>query len=1009
MKSSRLWLSLLLALLCGATGALAQARGTISGQVVDDATNQPLSNVQIFIPGTSLGTLTNAEGRFTIQNVPAGTQVVNANRLGYSSGRQEVSVSTGQTASANFRLTASAVALDEIVVTGTAGAVQRRAQPAVVASVDAAEVIERGVVSSVQDVLTARVPGVSLTASSGSSGTAQQIRIRGASSISLSNDPLIFIDGVKADSRTQANINVGGQGTSRIFDLNPEDIESIEVVKGPAAATLYGADASAGVIQIITKRGRMGSNRFTQNISLEYNEIDPHFTPYSNFGLCTQARITSGIQACAGQSPLTIVSDNPLQRTGAFRNGNLRSLGYSARGGGENYGYYASLGYDQEEGTLPNNEFGRRTGRFNFNFVPTPTLSFDAGVALYYTDADYPINDNNIYGFLGGGYLGSPLTLGTPREGFYAPNRQVEAISSIQSTVETLRFNPVVQVNFTPREWFSNRLIIGADVSRGELTQFYPKNDNGWYTGDLNTGDLEEDRVNNDIYTIDYLGTVKSQFGESVTSNLSFGVQLIDEIFDRVEGSGTGFVTNTNRVIGAAAQIAAEQEFDESRSIGLLGQWDVGLNDRLFLQLGARLDQNSSFGENADPFFLPKVGVSYVISEEGFWDPVAGLFPSLRLRAAYGTTGRSPTPGASLETYRAQPYAIVSGGSAAGVIPLNPGNFDLKPERGTEFEAGLDAGFLSDRFGLELTYFNKKTTDLLLQVPIPPSSGFIEPSADAFPFRNIGEVVNRGLEYALRGTLVQTPRFTWDARVAGSTLHNELTDLGGVAPFGTTYRFEEGYQLGAFFTRPILEYVTQPGDARCGGSAACAIVADDREFIGNILPTHEGNVGTTVTFFQVLQLTGQVDWKGGHYIENLTEVYRTNVFGNSQIAVECAAATTRSQECLRSLGPYYQQDGTAVSYSQVQESNLEPADFVRLREVAATLSLPADYARMLRASAASLTVGGRNLALWSDYSGKDPEVLAQATRNVGSNTFQRQDFLTVPQPRRWVVRLNLSF
>ena len=983
-----------------ASPAAAQNRGTVTGQVIDAASNQPLSNVQIFVPGTSLGTLTNAQGRFLLVNVPAGQQEIRANRLGYTAAVERVAVAAGQTANVDFGLQPSAVALDEIVVTGTAGAVQRRAQPAVVASVDAAEVIERGVVSSVQDVLTARVPGVSMTGSSGTSGTAQQIRIRGASSISLSNEPLIFIDGVRADSRTQNNINVGGQGTSRLFDINPEDIESIEVVKGPAAATLYGADASAGVIQIITKKGRTGTSRFTQSISYEYNQIDPNFTPEANFGLCSAALVapTSGRTLCVGQAPGTVVSDNPLERTGAFRTGSLNSLGYSARGGGENYGYYASLNYDNELGTLPNNEFGRRTARVNFNFIPNPKIAVDAGLGIYYTDADLPINDNNIYGFLGGAYLGSPLTLGTPREGFYAPNRQVEAISSIESSIETLRFTPTLQVNYTPVEWFRNRLIIGTDVSRGQLTQYYPKNDRNFYTGDINTGDLEEDRVNNDVYTFDYLGTIQNQLRENISSNLSFGVQVINEILDRVEGSGTGFVTNANRSIGAAAQIAAEQQFAESRQVGLLGQWDIGLNDRLFLQLGARLDQNSSFGENAEPFFLPKIGVSYVVSEEPFFSGLANYVPTLRLRAAYGTTGRSPTPGASLETYLAQPYAIVGGGSAAGVIPLNPGNFDLQPERGEEFEAGFDAGFFQDRVAVEVTYFNKVTRDLLLQVPLPPSAGFNEPAADANPYRNIGEVVNSGVEYAVRGTLVNSPNFRWEARVAGSTLKNELTDLGEVAAFGTVNRFEEGYQLGAFFTRPILRVE----DGR-------TIVGDEEEYVGNILPTFEGNLGTAVTLFQNLQLNGQIDWKGGHYIENNTAVYRNNVFGNSELAVRCAALATKTTECLEFLGPYVQEDGTAVSYSQVKERIIEPADFVRLRELAATFSLPGRFAEQFGANDASLTVGGRNLALWSKYSGEDPEVLAQATRNEGANTFQRQDFLTVPQPRRLVVRVNFSF
>jgi hypothetical protein len=199
------WLAVAMLAVAGSPGTSeSQARGTIGGQVVDEMTNQPLATVQIFIPGTSLGTLTNSEGRYTMSNVPTGTVELRANRVGYAQATQTVTIAGGASATADFALTPSAVALDELVVTGTAGPVQRRSQPAVVASVNASEIVEHGTVSSVQELLTARVPGVNITSSSGSTGTAQQIRIRGASSISLSNEPLIFIDGVRADSRSQS-------------------------------------------------------------------------------------------------------------------------------------------------------------------------------------------------------------------------------------------------------------------------------------------------------------------------------------------------------------------------------------------------------------------------------------------------------------------------------------------------------------------------------------------------------------------------------------------------------------------------------------------------------------------------------------------------------------------------------------------------------------------------------------------------------------------------------------
>jgi TonB-linked SusC/RagA family outer membrane protein len=1031
MSRLRWLLAVLLGLAVLPSGLFAQNRGTISGQVLDDATNQPLSNVQIFVPGTSLGTLTNQQGRFMLVNVPTGTHEVRANRVGFTSGTQRVTVAEGQTATADFRLSATAVALDEIVVTGTAGAVQRKAQPATVASIDASEQMKTSPVSSVQDLLAARVPGVQLSGASGTSGGGQQIRIRGASSISLSNEPLVFVDGVRLDSRNMSDGNggiwTGGQSQSRLFDINPEDIESIEVVKGPAAATLYGADASAGVIQIITKKGRTGQNRFTQNISLEYNQIDPNFTPFTGYAKCTAALIAISNSLCAGKTVDDVITDSPLEREGVFRNGSMRSLGYSARGGGDSYGYYVSFGLDNEDGTLPNNSMERRTGRANFNFIPHSTLSIDAGVGLTQNDVLLPMNDNNVYGFLGAAYLGRPTTVrivdGKRTGGTYDANRTFEAIAAIESVTETFRVLPSVQVSYTPFDWFNNRVTLGGDFARMHSYQFYPKNDKTWYQGDANLGDLEEVRTNVDVVTLDYIGTARTRLRDNITSDFSFGVQLIDNLYDRLSGFGTGFVTNTNRVIGSASQISSSQGYSHTRQVGFLGQADFGFNDRFFVQFGGRVDQFSSFGENAEPFFLPKIGASYVISDEPFWDGVAGVIPTLRLRAAFGQTGRSPSSGASLETYSARPYAIVGGsGSGSGVVPLNPGNHNLKAERGSEFEAGFDAGFLQDRIGVELTYFNKVTTDLLLRKPMPPSTGFIQ-GASSNPFVNIGEVRNAGLEYSLRGTLISNRNIEWEARLAGSTLDNELVSLGDIEAYGVSPRYSEGRPVGYYSTQRVREVITATGDSRCpkntaGQHVACTIVSDTNEYVGPSLPTNQGSFGSTLTLMRNLQITGLLEWQRGHRIYNNTQQFRDRSFGTSELAVyrEKAPGATQ-EEVLRKFGPFVSEtpdkdkDGNpvprAVPHTAVNEEYYERADFVRLRELAATFFLPERFAQSFGASSASLTVGGRNLALWTDYSGADPEVLSAAT---GTGTsFLREDFFTVPQPRRVVLKMNFTF
>ncbi|CAN5613160.1 SusC/RagA family TonB-linked outer membrane protein [soil metagenome] len=1000
-------LRLLLAVCCAVamlpSALMAQDRGSVTGQVTEQMTQRPLAGVQVSVAGTQLGTITNAQGRFLIPNVPAGAREVRASLIGYGVQTQPVAVAAGQTATVQFSMMQVAVALDEVVVTGTAGRQERRAQAAVVANINAATVVETAPVTNVSEILAARTTGLSVTGNSGTSGTAQEIRIRGAASLSLSNEPIVFIDGVRADSRATQLYGVGGQQGSRLNDIRPEDIESIEVVKGPAAATLYGADASAGVIQIITKRGRAGSG-FTQSLTAEYNSIDANFTPEANFGVCSATHVTQQNRTlCFGQPVGTIVQDNPLVRYDVFRTGQMRSLNWSGRGGGENYGFFLSLGADDEQGTLPSNSYGRTSGRFNFSFIPSSTLRIEAGLGLIQTLTNLPNNDNNIYGYLGGGLLGSPLTVGTANDGWFGTNRQTDAISAIDNRNTALRTTPTFTVSYNPTTWLTNRLNVGADMTRTEAQNFFPRNDFGWYgTAVLNSGQIQQARQNRDSYTIDYLGNIPLVVNPNLTTDISFGGQYIGIRSDVTFATGQGLTTNAANAVSAAATATGGQSFTESRQLGGFGQVQFGWQDRLFLQVAGRLDQASAFGADAPPFFSPKVGVSYVLSDEPFFQAGApSLVSTVRLRAAWGTTGRSPTTG-SIQTFAAAPFAVTTTDVRAGIVPSNPGNPDLRAERGTEFEAGFDAGFFNERVGAEVTYFNKTSRDIILSRPLPPSLGFGQN-----PFVNIGEMVNRGVEVALNARLVELPSFAWEARLGFNTLHNEITDLGDVEPFGTMNRRVEGRQAGAYHVRTIRQVITDPAQAATlcrAGQTACAVVSDTLEYFGNFLPTFEGSFSSAMTFARNLRLTGNLDWKSDYMIYNNSAQFRERSFGTGERFVRRNEILS-PEERVRRFGPFVNEaTGAAVNASAVNEEYVERGDFVRLRELALTYSLPGAFAQRMGASGASLTFAGRNLALWTDYTGGDPEI-----SGAPDSDFFRWDFLTVPQARRYVARVNLQF
>ena len=983
----------LLAFLVLPQAAAAQQTGIVEGTVTDARTGALVGSAQVSIVGTQRGTLAGTDGRYRIANVTPGEVQVRATFIGYRTQTQTVTVQPGQTVTVDFALEQTALALDEILVTGTAGRQDRRAQPASIASIDASALTETAPITSVANLLQGRTSGVSITSASGTSGATQRIRLRGSASIQLSNEPIVIIDGIRMDSRQNQLFGVGGQAASRLNDINPEDIESIEIVKGPAAATLYGADASAGVIQIRTKRGAAGQT-FQQTVSYEFGQIDQNWTPPANFGVCSQAVINAGAALCEGLEVGSVISDNPIIREGVFRDGQAHSFSWSGRGGGENFGYFLSLNVDEEEGTLPNNEYNRYTARMNFDFTPRDDLRLEASVGLGRTDNLMPINDNNIYGFIGGSMLGNPNTVGrTTQDGWFGGNRQTQAITSIENTNMVIRATPSLAVNFNPTTWFSNRLQVGVDMTRSEASSFFPKNDIGWYgTANLNSGQISQRRQNRDEITIDYLGSIQRPIGDNWLADFAFGGQAIATRSDLSGSQGIGLTTNAARSINAAAQTTGEQSYGESREVGVLAQVDLSFQDRLYFQIGGRLDRSSAFGEDVDTFFNPKVGVSYVISDEGFY-PVGleSLIPTLRLRGAWGSTGRSPGSGASLTTFTSAPFAITSAAVASGVLPNNPGNPELKPERGEEWEFGFDAGVWNERIGFDVTYYNKTSRDLILQRPLPPSLGFAND-----PFVNIGELQNTGWEVGINSRVVDLPNFSWDARVNFSTNTNEVVDLGDIEPFGVNQRVTPGFPAFGYWAYDVVGFDMENNRA---------IVGDTMNFRGNPNPGNEGNFSSTFRFLENFQLYGQVDWARDFIIYNNTDQFRERQFGTGERWVRRNDTDVISAEDrLRRFGPFVTESGAGVGVSQVNDAYYEDGSYVRLREISLSYTLGTDVANLFRAQRATLTVGARNLALWTDYLGADPEVISAA-----GASFSRTDFLTLPNPRRFIARVNVTF
>jgi len=373
------------------------------------------------------------------------------------------------------------------------------------------------------------------------------------------------------------------------------------------------------------------------------------------------------------------------------------------------------------------------------------------------------------------------------------------------------------------------------------------------------------------------------------------------------------------------------------------------------------------------------------------------VFNSLRLRAAWGQTGRAPNAGAALTTLNSAP-SIVATTVQSGAIPQNPGNPDLKPEKGQELELGFDASFLDERLSLEVTYFDKTTNDLILNQPLPPSLGFSQN-----PAVNIGQVKNSGLEFTVSATPYQSQNFMWDIRAGASTLKNELTDLGGIAAFGTLNRQTAGYQLGSWVSKRIRSINETTG---------VVTVADTFEVAGNQFPTFEGTLTSTFTLFNQLRISAQLDTKRDFLVYNNTAFFRETQLVRSNLRLD-TLALPRLERLRRWGNPtagqpaFVQENGAATTVNDVRDAYLQPGDFVRFRELGVTWDIPQRFISMLGpVQSASLGFAMQNLKLWTNkgFEGPDPEVIS-----TSGGQFTRDDFLTLPNPRTSVVRLNITF
>ncbi|MFN9424862.1 SusC/RagA family TonB-linked outer membrane protein [Gemmatimonas sp.] len=1011
----------------------AQQPGTLTVTVTDAANQRPIEAARVFLVGTTIAGQTTPEGRLVLRPVNPGSYTVRILRVGYTEQSRPITIAAGQGATLSVALTAAAVNLAAVVTTATGE--QRRVEIGnATANIDAAKVAEASPLGNLKDLLNSRAPGVTVTSGT-QTGTGARIRIRGMNSISLNNEPIWIIDGIRMTSNnanfstaTGSGGGTGGNAPSRVGDINPEEIESIEIVKGPSAATLYGTDAANGVILVTTKKGRAGAARWS--IYTEGGTLyDRNFYPdaYSLWGkrpnetvssraFCNLQRVGTGECRADSTSSLNIFDEPDLT---PIKSSPRRQIGVQVSGGTEAVRYFVSAEDELEVGVLSLPEFererfdstglriypwtsrpnqrGRRSLRSNVNATISP--KFDLGMSTNFINVAqrYSLESNATAG-LGSHVFGGPGTrnngavtgLGTPLNGYRAwtPGYMWQE----KTAQEVNRFLWSGQANYRPTSWLAARAAVGNDWTSRNDENLLQRGEGPPLTAITRFGSRGLNRVYINNLTVDAGATATYNF-LGFQNKTTVGAQYIG--FNSSSATtGSNQLAPGSQNVASGTQLTVDEATTRQKTFGAFIEQSLAWRDRLFLTAAVRSDQNSAFGTNFQSIVYPKASMSYLISEEDWWKAPSWV-NTMRLRYAYGQSGVQPGPNDALRFYTAG-ITSVQNLDQPTITQAALGNANLRPERSAEHEMGFETQMLNQRLSLDFTYYSKITTDALYSAILPPSFGSVTSQ-----LRNLASVKNAGIEVALNAQLVQRDAFGWDVNISSSANDNAVVSLGGTPPqIGTTTRIQTGYPVGGLWARPITGWQDKNGDGLLTYFTDAArnevFVGDSAIFRGYSTPRYMTTLINGFDFFaKKLRVQTMWDWRSGGLWYNNTErirCTRPNCSGRLNLNadfIDQATNIAANEHAARTLDGFFQSGA-----------------FVRLREASLQYTFSSDMAkRLVRGRSLSFVATARNLRLWTNYRGTDPE----SGFNTTSGTEAPSEFQTVGPPSYFIMRFNIGF
>lgn len=1067
-------LVLALALTAGITPAalIAQQSGTtIIGQVTT-GNGVPLPAAAVVVQGMGLGAATHDNGQYTIVVAASrslGQQVtITARLIGYAPKSVQITLKPG-TITQNFNLASNPLRLGEVVVTGAGTSTTREKLGNVINSVDSTA-ISKSNESNLVNALSAKAPGVTIVSESGVPGSSAYIRIRGIKSLSGDGQPLFVVDGVPIDNTTNVNGSslTGANTPNRASDINPNDIASVDILKGAAAAAIYGARASNGVVLITTKSGQSGPTRYTLSSTYSVDDVNHSIPLQTKYGQGSNgvagSCATPDCSAASGSWGPALAPGTPTyDHFGEmFRTGNSMNNHLSISGGNDRTSFFASGGRAAQNGVIigPNNYYDRTDGRLKATHLVFDNLKVGGNISFADDRGASILRGGSVSGLMLGAlrtppdfnqypYLSpttglhrsyrfpdpSPASL-TRSRGYDNP---LFAVYENPSTEETNRTIANVNADWQAKSWLRVQENLGGDYfGDSQLTgEAFTASESP--LGLVRRADLMHLQIDQNL-----LATATHTFGDNLSGSLTLGNNVNSRRGRELNATGNGLIAPAPFTLNnTVTQLATEYDY-VIHALSYFGEATVDIYNQLYLSGAIRNDGFSTFGASNPRASYPKASLAWTFTNALGNTDHRGLLSFGKLRASYGETGKEPNVYSTLATLGRAVFASgytdqlssTQGGYGGLVTSGTQGNNNLKPERQKEFETGLDVGLFNQMADAGITYYVDNSTDVILSVPRPSTTGF---SAQLL---NGAAIRNRGWEATLNVRPITTTRLTWDIGAQWAQNETRVLSLNGAsyigagggtfseatpsATAGGTFAFRGlGYvRCGVTASTNLKDAAGNPVDlaSACAGAprgamyiAASGFPVNDpvNRVIGDPNPHWTGSLHSDVHFGK-WALSALLDHKQGGMVANMT-LGALNNFGTSKVTEQRDVSRTFGTDFLpgATVGPgkgkavqigqsWY--TGLGSIYSGLGESFMEDGTYTKLREISLTYSVTGAFVQRAGFSSADLRISGRNLHTWTKYSGMDPE-----TNLAGADALvQGYDFFNMPQTRSFVFSIALN-